>query len=915
MSAPLPPPLLTKLIPLRPPADVIDRPRLRQQMASAGQVRLTLVVAPGGFGKSTLAAHWLSGWRALSWPVAWLSLDAEDDEPLRFVHYLAHAAHRLHPEVGLTVLSLLDNKLLTEPRALVTLLINDLAAKVGEAALVVDDYHWVQDPAVHELMAQFLTHVPDGLHLLIATRSQPPLPLGRLRALGQCLDVGTADLRFDAEETASFLAAAPAAPSNFQQVEMLQASTEGWPAALRIAKRSRRLHPPAGQDTAAPAPAPWSFSFLLDDALSQLPAQTLAFMAQTAVLDRLEARVCNAVTGGSDAHEHLHRLVQGALLVELLDEPGHPLRYHDLLREHLLGPVAQRLGLDLYALHRRAAHWYAAQQQWADAVEHALSAGDSETGLAWLADSCLDMAQRGDLPTLLHWRRRFPEALMRGRTELQLALAWGLVLAMRTAEAAELIQQLEDTADTLADGSARALRAQTQVLWAGVQAVSDLPLQALARLAGCDIRLLDDWTAESMTNVLRYSLWQTGRWQEALDASSGRPLEAENPQSALWLIYREAICSRIWFECCNMGMAEEHAREAQRLYELHGTERSSFRAIGAPLLAMVLYEKGQFTEAESLIARTQELIDNSAMLDCVLLAALARARSARALGRGAQGHEILERGLAVGRLRGWPRIQGALLLERLEWLGREGRLEAAAACLAELAALEPGEPLPPDGTHADLPHSQGFGQALWACFEGRFAAACDRLTLLLQAAQGAGKTYRATVVGLWLAQAQSAHGQPAAAHATLEAALRQARAGGLRQTVLDAAGFVPNAEGQPPIAPLLRRFLAHPRCDKALAAWIQSLLGPAFPASPSGAAEAAASLAAAIGAHQPLTPRELEVLALAELGLSTKEIARRLSITPETVKTHFAKVFQKLEADNRAQAVRSARLLGLMAPR
>lgn len=904
-------PLITKLTPLRPAADVIDRPRLRPSQARARQVRLTLIVAPGGFGKSTLAASWLDGWRRDGLPVAWLGLDPEDDEPLRFIFYLASALNRLHPEVGVTVLNLLDNRLLTEPHSLVSLLINDLVDKVAEAALVIDDYQWIAHPAVHALMSQFVVHAPGGLHLLMATRSQPPLPLGRLRAQAECLDIGAAELRFDAQETASFMAAAPSVPPPAEQVEQLHASTEGWPAALRIAKRARRL-PQAGDASAAVGPF-GAFVYLLDDALSQLPAGTLAFMARTAVLRWLDAPACNAVTGGTDAAEHLQALLQGALLIEPLDEQGRKLRYHELLREHLLGPVAQRLALDLPALHRRAAHWYAVRAQWTEAVEHALAAGDTETGVAWLARCGMEMVRRGDLLTLLHWRQRFPPELMRDRVELRMALAWGMVLAMRPAETTEHIAELEQTAAALPDpAQAHVLRTHIAALQAGALAVSDLPHQALTRLQGCDKQLLDDWTAEAMTNIQRFALWQTGRWQQALQAASGRPLEEDVPQSAFWMIYRESICSRIWFESCNLAMAEQHARRAQSLYELHGDDRSAFRAIGAPLLADVLYEKGQFAEAEALIVRTQCLIDNTAVLDCVLRAGLVRARSARAQGRTEAGHEVLQRALAVGRMRHWPRIEGLLLLERLEWLGREGRLDDAAACLEDLTQLIPSEPEPPVVGPSDLAFAQQFGRALLEGFSGRFGAAAEALLALQQAAEQAGHALRATVLGLWLAQAQMADGHAARAQATLEAALRRARAGGMRQSVLDSAGFPVGQDPAPPIVWLLRRFLVHPRCDKGLAAWIQDLLGqaqlvagpPALPAAAGGP-----------GARRPLTSRECEVLLLTELGLPNKEIARRLAITPETVKSHFAKIFHKLEVDNRTQAVRAARLLGLLEPR
>lgn len=890
--------MLTKLLPSRRAGSLIPRPRLNAVQALAREVRLTTLVAPGGFGKSTLAASWMADWQAAGLSCTWLTLEPQDDEPAQFLLYLTHALGRLHPQVGGSVLTLLSSRMLTEPRALVNLLINDLAHHVQEAVLLLDDYHCITDPAIHDLMGWFLTHAPSGLHLVATARSVPTLPVDRLRATGELLEITANELRFDSDEAYRFVSGVQGREASPQRVEQLQAGTGGWPAALRIATMNG-LTPAPGPNPLEPALPP--FGALLDDALTRLPESTLLFMAQTSIVERLEAGLCDALTGRQDGARQLADLLRGALLVEPLDAHGHSLRYHQLLRDYLRGPLTHRLGLDLPPLHRRAAQWYAGHEQWTEAVRHALAAGDTAQGVDWLSRCCMDMVYRGDLMTLLSWRRQFPVELMRDRFELKLALAWGMILAARGEDSSHMIEELQEDAERVEDAaSAAALRKCVTVLRACAAAGADDTLQAQQILEECDEAAVDEWTANAIGFVRCFLFWKSGQWKEALAEGARRPPGAQTPYAAFNAVTRALLQANLALEMGQVHSAERHTETIKHLADTHGSDRATFDALGLPIRAAVQYEQGEVAEAATLLEPHLSLIDHASWLDGVLTTYLTLARAARATGRGETAIVLLHRAETLGHSRGWPRLCSAMLVQRLQWLGQAGHLAEAAQCLQRLERLAHG--LPTRGcAWADMAYHHDLGAALMAWFDGQRLTARDRLARLHETAVSDGATLRSVALGLWLAKAEASLGRREAADDALEAALRAAQRGGVHRTVLDQGQDVPE---------LLQRFLASPQCDPVLSQHVRLLLSRKTPLD--------GPVAQTGGVERPpvpgrqLTERETEVLALTGLGLPNKEIARRLDISAETVKTHLAKIYHKLDVENRGQAVRMARLYGLL---
>ncbi|MFY9933594.1 MAG: hypothetical protein WAK82_36865, partial [Streptosporangiaceae bacterium] len=417
----------------------VARPRLVGALGEG----LVLVCAPAGFGKTALLADWLqSGGR----PVAWLSLDTGDSDPVRFWRHVVAALDRARPGIGERVAPLLGSPPASF-EGLVTALINELAALPGEneMVLVLDDYHLVNAPQVHTSLAFLLEHLPPGLHLVLASRSDPPLPLARLRARGQLAELRTDDLRFTAEEAAAMLSESAGAALPAAAVAALVARTEGWAAGLQLAALSLR-----GRSDIAGFVAAFSGShrFILDyltgEVLDDQPEQVREFLLETSVLERLSGGLCDAVTGRDDGQAMLEHVEQAGLFLMPLDEVRGWWRYHRLFADLLRARVQQQRPGRVAVLHRAAAAWYEEHGLADDAIGHALAAGDTARA-ARLIEQHFDatLYLRSEGATAQRWLAALPAELLQTRTRLLLAQ----VLLAATLGRAEAMEPPLDAAE------------------------------------------------------------------------------------------------------------------------------------------------------------------------------------------------------------------------------------------------------------------------------------------------------------------------------------------------------------------------------------------------------------------------------------------------------------------------------------
>lgn len=461
--------LMTKLYVPRSRSDLVPRSRLMVQLDQMLHVPLSLIAAPAGFGKTTLLAHWIEekaqdkrqkvkntddGVALLPFEVVWLSLDADDNDLVGFLRYLIAALQTVAPTLGGTVLTLLQAPQPPSTEMLMRVLLNDLATLPQETLLVLDDYHLITAPIVHQALTLLLDHLPPMLHLALATRVDPLLPLARLRARGQLVELRAADIRFTPAEAATFLTKVMGLALNTEDVAALETRTEGWIAGLQLAALAMRdRNDLTGFISAFTGSNRFVVDYLATEVFARQPPHLQTFLLQSSILDRMCGPLCDVVMGIDDAVSQPHAAYTQALLEELeranlflvpLDDERRWYRYHHLfgsmLRERLLqgAPPAE-----VARLRKRAGAWYQEQGLIAEAVQQLLTAEDWQQSAQLIEEHGLRVMLRGQLYLGLSWIHMLPEAVMQMHPLLCVIHAIGLMLTNQPAAAEKRLQDAE----------------------------------------------------------------------------------------------------------------------------------------------------------------------------------------------------------------------------------------------------------------------------------------------------------------------------------------------------------------------------------------------------------------------------------------------------------------------------------------
>ncbi len=443
-------------------ARFVDRARLRVLLESAPEARLVLVAAPAGFGKSTLLAAWVGDGDVRG---AWLALDPGDSDVVRFARYLEAAAARLAGGTEDATPSR-DPTQPFDPELALARTLEPVAAALadqpaGGVVLVLDDYHVIGEPGIHRLVATLVDRLPPRARLAIATRADPPLPLARLRARGELLEVRAEDLRFTASEAGELLRSGDVEIA-LAEVEELTERTEGWAAALRLAAVSLRGRPDHAELVRRfGATHRFVLDYVVEEVLAGLPPETQDFLLRTSILDRLCGPLCDAVTGGTDGQARLEELERANLLIIPLDDERSWYRYHALFAEVLRARLRTLLPAEIAGLHGRAAAWHAARGDDDEAIAHALRSDDLERACRLVADASLRHLNAGELRTVRRWLDALPPDVLRAHPQLSASYAWCLVLPGETEGVAERLADaeralaIEHDGDPVADAAIR----------------------------------------------------------------------------------------------------------------------------------------------------------------------------------------------------------------------------------------------------------------------------------------------------------------------------------------------------------------------------------------------------------------------------------------------------------------------------
>ncbi len=906
--------LATKLHVPRPQPGFVPRPRLVEALGEGLARRLILVCAPAGSGKTALLADWAPSDHR---PVAWLSLDAADNDPVRFWRHTVAALDRARPGIGERVGLLLGPPAPASFEGRVTALINDLAAQPGdgEVLLVLDDYHLIDARPVHASLAFLLEHLPPGLHLVLASRADPPLPLARLRAGGQLAELRTADLRFSAEETAALLRESAGADLPAAAVAALAARTEGWVAGLQLAALSLAGHAdPAGFVAAFSGSHRYVLDYLAEEVLDRQQEELRTFLLETSLLERLSGGLCDAVTGRTDSRAMLERVEQAGLFLVPLDEVRGWWRYHHLFADLLRARLQQQRPGQVPALHRSAAAWCEEHGLADDAVRHALAAGDTAWAARLVERHVETLLGRSEGATLRRWLSALPAESVRDRPRLCLAQAYGAAMGFQVEALEALLDDTERAFAACGDEPYEDPAGRPTSVLANVPAGIAFLRAVLARLRG-DAALASDYNRQALAQLgeddwlMRYLV----RWnQAAADWLGGRPGPAERGLTEVLAGLRAAgqffagfLAMRVCYDLGEVQRAQGNLDAALATYRqaLEEVGESSQTAITGPAhvgLAQVLYERDELAAALDHATRGVTLCQQLTFTQSLATGLAVVARIRHAYGDAAGALEAIGEAGQAGLSPQVITLLNPVPAQRARLQLAQGEV-AAAARWAQQRGLgpddEPGYPREPEYLV--------LARVLLA--QDRPGAALAVLERLHAAAVSQDRAGSVIEIQALQALALAAAGEETAAVDALAGALTLACPQGYVRVFAD--------EG-PPMAALLGALVAAQRAEQAAARGVPlgclaRVLG-AFgekPATP-GAGRGAAAVVP--GLVEQLTARELEVLALLAAGAPNPRIAEQLVVSLDTVKKHVSHLLGKLGAANRTEAVTRARQLGLI---
>jgi LuxR family maltose regulon positive regulatory protein len=676
-ASPRPPgPILlrTKLSPPPVRAGLVPRDRLNGLLETGAKGRLCLVDAPAGSGKTTLLAQW---WRADHGPrrVAWLSLDDGDDDPVRFWSYVVEAFRVVEPGFGADALALLQGPGTADVLTQLILpeLLNELAASESDLVLVLDDYHLVTNAVCRASLGFFVDHLPANVHLMVATRVDPPLALARLRASGELVELRIAELGFTSAEADLLLGEAMGLELTADQTERLRERTEGWAAGLYLAGLSLRGQPDPGPFIASfEAGHRHVVDYLGTEVLARQPEPLRSFMVRTSVLQRLSGPLCDAVLETKGSAELLAELEQANLFLIALDNHRHWYRYHHLFAQLLHLELAGRDPDLVPLLHRRAATWHQDNGDVEAAVHHASAAGDYPRATDLVTRHWLPFARRGRVATVERWLDGLPDEVVAAAPSVAVAKVW--IGGYRGLPRQELERWLAvaDTGDPdapvpdwAASVSFEAAMARTQFTYDDVGTALDAARQAV-ELAGPGPSEAT-WMA---TAALGRNLYLAGRPAEAravLGTVSLDHLPAERQPFVVVNIL--AVCSLLAGEEGDHATAATLAQQAMEVAKAGGVSFYPLNGVAYIALARALTHQGGLVEAEELLERVLSMldIDSFQIHYAEALLALAEVRQARGDGDGARAVADEARNL-IGRF-----ADPGMLTARLERAGREPR--------------------------------------------------------------------------------------------------------------------------------------------------------------------------------------------------------------------------------------------------
>ncbi|WP_325004181.1 LuxR C-terminal-related transcriptional regulator [Intrasporangium sp.] len=895
---------------------LVTRPRLVELLRRGAESRLTLVSAPAGFGKTTLLVDWLGRWSGEERSVAWVSLDPSDNEPASFWTYVVTALQGAVPSIGSDVVELIASTP-WPTEALLTTVLNDLAAAPGETWLVLDDYHLIDNHDVQDGVAFLLEHLPPHVHVVLATRADPDLPLARWRARGDLVEVRAADLRFTSDEAGAYLAAA-GLDLEVQDVEVLEARTEGWIAALQLAALSVR-----GRDDVRGFIARFAgtdryiVDYLVEAVLAHQPAHLRSFLLHTAVLDRVTGPLCDAVTARDGGSEMLAGLERANLFIVALDDQREWYRYHHLFADVLRARVLSEQPQLVPVVHQRASRWYEDHGNIEDAVRQALAGHDVDRAVALMEQAVPAMRRNRQDATLVAWIKALPDDAVRRSPVLTVVCSW-MLMASGALDQAEA--RLADAERALAAGPDASGRP-----WADTQELRTLPATtavyraALAQARGdgagtatharraLELSAPGDHLARgAAAGFLGFAEWMKGDVSAALSTFTQAVASLRAAGNLVDELSSTVVLADLWLVAGRPGTARRLYEEALALAEARGQPVARATAELHVGLSGLDCEAGDLPSARVHLEAAATLGERAGPSESRYRWFVAMSQVAQAAGDPEEAVALLDEAERLYRPGFFPDVRPIAAMRARVWVAHGKLREAAYWARERRVSVTDEASYLAEFDHLTLVRLL-LAQHRQRQDTGRVDQAAGLLARLLEAAQASGRAGSVVEIRMLQALVRDAQGRRPQALESLSEAFGQApEPEGYVRLFLD--------EGEPMTA-LLRDAQRHDVAGDHAGRLLR--LAAAFDAEPTSTEPTSTEPTGGRRPQipplaDPLSERELQVLRLLDSDLSGPQIAQHLFVSHNTLRTHTKHIFTKLEVTSRRAAVRRARERGLM---
>lgn len=853
----------------------VVRERVLSKLMRSSMTRLVLVSAPAGFGKSTALIQWAHQLREKGACIVWYALDERDNHPTRFAAYLLETFRAHHP----TFSTLPQQGEQFNLQDVVDQILNAAIMTHEPVVLIVDDYHLITDPQIHDAIGRMCDQMPSNMHLAIGTRADPPLQLARLRVRGEIIEMRMGDLRFNHDEMRDWLSTSLGWQPSKSTIDKLEKTTEGWAAILALILMSQS-HSDDNALTQQLAQFSQSrrhlFDYFAQEVLDRQSDPIREFLLDTCVLNRLEPDIVCAMTHQSDAPLRLNQLAAQNLFVIPLSDNQVVYRYHHLFADFLQQYLEMKDRTRYFELHRRAAKWYIAHEQAVEAVHHALAGEDYTNAAALITDHAWEtLTARGEVMTIIHWWTRFPQEQIPQHPRLCLYFSRALYLI---GDARQSQQLVEIAMKTLEDHPTNAPEYQTlRAITFGYQAtlaayrgdvVSGQSWISRANQLNEHVRGVDRVRIANTDAFLHYLTDDLSSAQQAYEQALAL---AEAIQHDFLALDAHFYLAQIDLLAGNLQAVEDRCK---RLLARYPTRIAPLSAIMLPL-ARVHYQRNQVVEAEALLRNAIQLAHRANLPDILwfgyinLAEVLSGTRIDEAIVAITQAQSIADRFHS-------PIMASIIEAAEAQLMLRAGHIDEAAGWVANRS----------QSAHYHQQHEMTIAARILLA-QGRCEAAQPLIARLIDESMQNGRTWYVIAGTVLQALAHKATRNLEKALTDIEYALILAQGHGFIRLILD--------EGQPVVA-LLREAVKHGVAADYASYLIDIATQPNTTYHPADL----------------LTDREVEVLAYIAKGASNQDIAEALVLSLGTVKSHVHHIMNKLDAQNRTEAVNKARSLNIL---